>query len=120
MSTTKQQKYEVSTEKEILKRIPKLTAKALYDMRLDMGMEYLRDRYSEGVAKQLWKTKMFWGWWHRMWEINDKRIITALKESGLEWGEVWFYEDMQRTNCEKWDTLRIVHDQSKQSKTSKI
>lgn len=105
MGTTR---YIVKTEAEILKRIKNLTPTKLFWLRTEIAEEYLLERYTESVAKQLLRTRLFWSWYLRMWEINDKRIIHVLKDTKLEWGELWFYEKMQRTNCEKWDVLTCV------------
>ena len=101
-------RYQVKTEAEILRRIPGLTRNRLYRMRSEMGQQYLLDNHPRTVAEALWKEHSFWNWWLRMWEINDKHIIHALVKSGLDWGECWFYEKMQISNCKQWDMLKIV------------
>lgn len=69
------------------------------DLILELGMDYAM-KYGYDVATHVWKQKLFWNWFRRIWEINENRIISDLNKRNLDTVDISYYE--------KWHRLLMV------------
>lgn len=79
-----------------------VSSEDLFWARIDIGMEYLRILHGDYKASTIWKKRSFWAWFRQAWQVNDKKILHELKESGitrLPWNA---YIDSQYAQMMKW------------------
>lgn len=91
------------TEDMVLALLPSdITSEHLFWARIDIGMDYLRNLHGDYKASTIWKKRSFWAWFRQAWQVNDKKILHELKESGitrLPWNA---YIDSQYAQMMKW------------------
>ena len=79
MTTTLLQQRMQQTEQDILKRLEE-TADDLAQLRLEVGMDYLVQRYGKKSAPKIWRQPEFWTWWRWVWHMNDMDIMGFVHE----------------------------------------
>lgn len=81
----------------------KVSKEDLFWMRVDIGMKYLRARYSEEEARRIWRKKSFWRWLRSIWHINDRELLKHLRKGDKV---LDLYRDIQMVKINKYRIQR--------------
>lgn len=103
MTTTEIQVRMDATEAEVLRWMGKeWDTKRLFWLRVEIGQDYLRNRYKLATdRKKVQDSPAFWKWWRQVWHINDRRWLAHLATAKLPEGAIP-YEYWHDTESEKY------------------
>lgn len=73
------QKKLVSTEASVMDVLD-MSADRLFWARVDVGREYLLQKYGEKKRDLLQYHPDFWVWWRFIWHLNDKDMLDYMHE----------------------------------------
>ena len=93
--------YQVVTEQDILTRIKGLDPEILFWMRYDVARAHISKSRGESRVRELLDNKLFWNWWLRIWEINDKKILCNMTHRRMDHAPSGWYQKQQLTMCTK-------------------
>jgi hypothetical protein len=88
MKTKLIQKIE-KTELELIAKIGG-SVDEMRSLMLDIGMQYLIEKYGYQKAKQMWIRPGFWAWWRIIWHLNNADVLDWLSfeaDSTISWDD---------------------------------
>ena len=97
----------VTTENEVLKRVSGIDQDGLVMMRIELGHDYAR-KFGEQQASEIIQTRVYWNWWLRIWEINDKYFLDRIRKSRFDTVDADYYRKHHRAFSRKYNMLDVV------------
>lgn len=97
------EKFKLIHVERAIKRRVKMSQDDLVNYRLDIGIEFLRNNFSEKRAARIWKLKSFWNWFIAIWSANDRQIMVDMENRGLQRLSVNGYLRIQRLKFNAYD-----------------
>ncbi|HMN89791.1 MAG TPA: hypothetical protein PKD70_11170 [Saprospiraceae bacterium] len=81
MKLVEQRMQEV--EDEIIEKIGDTDYEQVFNLRVEIGMDFLRLKHGNKSAKKIWKQKEFWVWWRWVWHMNDLDILDFCRKNKI-------------------------------------
>ena len=97
----------VETENAVLDRVSGIDQEDLVMMRIELGHDYAR-KFGEEQASEIIQTRVYWNWWLRIWEINDKMILDRMNRSRMDTVDADYYRKAHRVMSRKYNMLDVV------------
>lgn len=79
MDGKKQQHIFEKTEKEVLKWLPATTSTQLFELRVEIGLDYIYSNYPQREHKQVMNSKEWWNWFRMVWQMNDRIFLRNIR-----------------------------------------
>lgn len=82
-----------TVERQILKKFD-VRDEEMFDLRVDIGLEYLRKRYGDGYREQA-RSKSFWAFFRQAWHINDRKFLSMYKGMNTGWEDYIYFQQVK-------------------------
>lgn len=90
-----------------MQKVSGIDQDSLVLMRVELGHDYAK-KFGEQQASEIIQTRVYWRWWLRIWEINDKQLLTRMHKSGYDTIDAEFYRRHHRVFSKKYNMLDVV------------
>lgn len=88
---------------------PWYTEEELFDLKVDLGLEYINDRIMPpDVKKTLQDSKGFWDWFNAVWHITERKMLAACERQDLHCIAPDTYECYMRDNIGPYQVNAVV------------
>lgn len=76
-------------------------------MRIELGHDYAK-KFGEKQASEIIQTRVYWNWWLRIWEINDKQFLSRMNRGKYDTVDVHYYRRHHQVFSRKFNMLEVV------------
>lgn len=98
---------QVLTENEVLSRVSGIDQDGLVMMRIELGHDYAR-KFGDKQASEIIQTRVYWNWWLRIWEINDKQLLDRMNRGRYDTVDIYYYRRHHREYSRKFNMIDVV------------